>query len=72
MTTEDHSITVMWGVKELKPIVWKIRQIKGKRTWLDWYPRDQLEFSTEYVTMIGDEGTLSHLIAAGEKWEWAE
>lgn len=63
-------LTIMYGVKEFEPSTWKVRRIKGKRTWLNWFPRDQLEFSTDYVVMTGDEHTLGMLTVCGERWEW--
>lgn len=69
----NYRINILYGVKELKPDVWKIRRIKGKRSWLNWYPKDQAEVTMEFISMTGDYDELLEAAAlSGAKLEFIE
>lgn len=45
---------VMTGVKVLEPDIWTVRRVPGKRTWLNWFPKDQVVIEGKYFIMTGD------------------
>ncbi len=63
---------VLTGTKEWKSDIWRIKRIKGKRTWLNWFPEDEFEISTDYLMMRGGEELIDAAVLSGVMLEWVK
>lgn len=50
----EYKIEVLYGFKELKQIKYTLKRIKVKRTWLNWYPKDQGILENDFVSLTGE------------------
>lgn len=67
--SERNSITMKYGFKEIKSERPVLRRIKGKRTLLNWFPKDQAELKYQHGTIFGDyDVVINAALMAGERF----
>jgi hypothetical protein len=54
----DSQIEILYGVKKLEPVAYKLYRIPGKWTWFNWFPTDSFKLETEYGVITGEDFNL--------------